>query len=174
MASAARPLIVALVGIDELHTIDVFSAAMLVPQSLPPHVKFIVTLKSSDDNEMSELHDYLFAPPDMRLPKHAVISVKPMVAELQQQLLRSQLKAAGVAVSQGQQMELRDALQEVPTPLYGHLITQYSAIRGSNAPVVRFSRSVTSVVDAFFERLPFMGLNDRCMHATNKPCVFLA
>jgi hypothetical protein len=153
------------VGIDELYTIDVFSAALLVPQSLPPNVKFIVTLKSSD-NEMSEFHDYLFSPPDMRLPKHAVIAIKPMAAELQQRLLRAQLKAADVAVSGAQLAELRDALQEVPTPLYGHLITQYSAIRGSNAPVMRFSRSVTSVVDAFFERLPFIGLNDRCMHAT--------
>jgi hypothetical protein len=110
----------------------------------------------------------------MYLPKHAVISVKPMVAELQQQLLRSQLKAAGVAVGQRQQMEMMDALREVPTPLNSHLITRYSAFRGSTAPVVRFPRSFTSVVDALFERLPFMGLNDRCMHATNKPCVFLA
>jgi hypothetical protein len=71
MASAARPLIVALVGIEGLYTINVFSAAMLVPQSLPQHVKFIVMLKTSDDNEMSELHDYIFAPLDTCLPKHA-------------------------------------------------------------------------------------------------------
>jgi hypothetical protein len=164
MASVERPLIVALVGIDDLQAVDVFSKALLVPLQLPPYVKFVVTLKSLDD-ETSELHDYMFALPDMRLPRHAVIHMKPVATELQQPLLRAQLKAAGVAVSVQQMIELRDALQEVPTPLYAFLTARCSAIRGSNAPVMRFSRSVTAVVDSFFERLPSIGLNDRCRSA---------
>jgi hypothetical protein len=120
----------------------------------------VVTLQSVEEGA-SELHDYLFSPPDMRLPKLAVIHMKGMATEQQQPLMRAQLKAAGVAVSVPQMMELKDALQEVPTPLYGYLIANYSAIRGSSAPVVRFSRSVTAVVDSFFERLPAIGLSER-------------
>jgi hypothetical protein len=160
MATAERPLVVALVGIDDLTTVDVFSVALLVPVQLPPHVKYVVTLRSPED-EASELHDHLFCPPDMRLPRDAAIHMKPMAADLQQALLRSQLRAAGVAISAQQMVELKDALQEVPTPLYGYLIAQCCAIRGSSAPVIRFSRSVTAVVDSFFERLPSMGLSDR-------------
>jgi hypothetical protein len=167
MATAARPLFVALVGIDDLQAIDVFSKALVVPLQLPPYVKFVVTLKSVDDST-SELHDYLFAPPDMRMPRHAAIHMKPLAAELQQPLLRAQLKAAGVAVSVQQLIELRDALQEVPTPLYAFLTANCSAIRGSSAPVMRFSRSVTAVVDSFFERLPSMGLPDRCTPAASE------
>jgi hypothetical protein len=160
MASADRPLVVALVGVDDLTTVDVFSIALLVPVTLPPFVKYVVTLRSVED-ESCELHDHLFCPPDMRLPRDAAIHMKPMAADLQQALLRSQLRAAGVAISPQQMIELKDALQEVPTPLYGYLIAQCCAIRGSSAPVVRFSRSVTAVVDSFFERLPSMGLSDR-------------
>ncbi len=166
MATAARPLIVAIVGIDDLHSIDVFSKVLLVPIQLPPYVKYIVTLKSVED-EMSELHDYLFSPPDMRVPKHAIIHVRPLSTDAQQPLLRAQLKAAGIAVSVQQMIELREALQEVPTPLYGYLVTQYSAIRGSTAPVIRFSRSVTAVVDSLLERLLSMGLNDRFVNRPN-------
>jgi hypothetical protein len=169
MASAAQPLIVALVGLDDLNCVDVFSCALLVPVQLPPHVKFIVTLKSSED-ELSELHDYLFSPPDVRIPKSGVIFMKPLAAEHQQLLLRVQLKAAGVSVSTAQMIELRDALQEVPIPLYSYLITRCCSIRGSSAPVMRFSRSVTAVVDFFFERLPSVGLSDRFRF----PCQVLA
>jgi hypothetical protein len=162
MASAAKPLFVALVGLDDLQCVDVYAKALLVPTHLPPYVKYVITLKSIDDSTM-ELHDYLFSPPDMRLPKHALITVKSIAAELQLPLLRCQLKSAGVAVCAQQLIELRDAVQEVSTPLYAFLCAQCCAIRGSSAPVMRFSRSVTAVVDSFFERLTSVGLNDRCV-----------
>jgi hypothetical protein len=168
MASAQRPLVVALVGIDDVYATDLFSIALLVPVQLPPFVKFVVTLRAIEE-EMSELHDYLFTPPDARLSKNDAIIIKPMPAEQQQSLLRAHLKAAGVAVSAAQMIELKEALQEVPTPLYGYLIAHCSAIRGSSAPVIRFSRSVTSVVDSFFERLPSFGLSDRCELLTTPP-----
>jgi hypothetical protein len=172
MASAQRPLVVALVGIDDLYAIDLFSIALLVPVELPPYVKFVVSLRAIEE-EMSELHDYMFNPPEARLSKSGAIIIKPMPAEQQQSLLRAHLKAAGVAVSTAQMIELKEALQEVPTPLYGYLIASCSAIRGSSAPVIRFSRSVTSVVDSFFERLPSYGLSDRCeLFKTQNPFSF--
>ncbi|XP_078380408.1 uncharacterized protein LOC144663367 [Oculina patagonica] len=147
LASESQPLILFLDSLDQLTDEDNGRNLEWLPIKLPTNVKIVVSTLPEEGGCLNKLQ--------LSLPTEAFVEVTKMTVQDGKNLLESWLEVSNRRLTASQMLEVLNAFNECPYPLFLKIAFETSCTWTSFTPddEVTLSRTVRSLIDDMFDRL---------------------
>ncbi|XP_073254960.1 NACHT and WD repeat domain-containing protein 2-like [Porites lutea] len=148
LATNGQPLFLFLDSLDQMTDEDNGRNLEWLPFELPSrNVKIVVSTLPEEGGCLNKLR--------LSLPEEGLVEVTKMSANDGKELLESWLKASNRSLTASQMLEVLDAFNECPYPLFLKIAFETSCTWTSFTPVddITLSRTVRQLIDDMFDRL---------------------
>ncbi|CAH3143126.1 unnamed protein product [Porites evermanni] len=148
LATNGQPLFLFLDSLDQMTDEDNGRNLEWLPFELPSrNVKIVVSTLPEEGGCLNKLR--------LSLPEEGLVEVTKMSANDGKELLESWLKASNRSLTASQMLEVLDAFNECPYPLFLKIAFETSCTWTSSTPVddITLSRTVRQLIDDMFDRL---------------------